>query len=84
MADQTVTVFTTRPDTLFGATFFVVAADAPLALELCAPSQVAALEAYRDERMAGGHRWPSADEALRYAVHEAQRIIRNKPGLLHC
>ncbi|TAL21411.1 MAG: leucine--tRNA ligase, partial [Frankiales bacterium] len=49
IGDRTVTVFTTRPDTLFGATFFVVAADAPLALELCAPSQVAALEAYREE-----------------------------------
>src|SRR5688572_25007184 len=29
-----VTVFTTRPDTLYGATFFVVAADSPLAAEL--------------------------------------------------
>jgi leucyl-tRNA synthetase len=49
VGDRTVTVFTTRPDTLYGATFFVVAADAPLALELCAPSQVAALEAYRED-----------------------------------
>ncbi len=37
--DQPVTVFTTRPDTLYGATFFVVAADSPLAAELCAPEQ---------------------------------------------
>jgi leucyl-tRNA synthetase len=44
-----VTVFTTRPDTLYGATFFVVAADAPLADELCTPSQRAAFEAYRAE-----------------------------------
>jgi len=44
--DEPVTVFTTRPDTLYGATFFVVAADSALASELCAPEQRAALEAY--------------------------------------
>ncbi len=43
---EPVTVFTTRPDTLYGATFFVVAADSPLAAELCAPEQRAALDAY--------------------------------------
>ena len=46
---RTVTVFTTRPDTLYGATFFVVAADAPLADELCDPSQRTAFEAYRED-----------------------------------
>ncbi len=44
-----VTVFTTRPDTLYGATFFVVAADSPLAAELCAPEQQAALDGYLAE-----------------------------------
>ncbi len=43
---RTVGVYTTRPDTLFGATFMVVAADAPLAGELCAPSQRAAYDRY--------------------------------------
>ncbi|WP_214107710.1 leucine--tRNA ligase [Acrocarpospora catenulata] len=47
--EEPVTVYTTRPDTLFGATFFVVAADAPLAAEICAPAHREALEAYRAE-----------------------------------
>ena len=38
--DEPVTVFTTRPDTLYGATFFVVAADSDLAAELAQGSGV--------------------------------------------
>ena len=44
--DEPVTVFTTRPDTLYGATFFVVAADSPLAAELCAPERREELDTY--------------------------------------
>ena len=44
-----VTVFTTRPDTLHGATFFVVAADAHLALDLVTPEQHDALMDYREK-----------------------------------
>jgi len=36
--DEPVTVYTTRPDTLFGATFFVVAADSALAAQLASGS----------------------------------------------
>jgi leucyl-tRNA synthetase len=36
--DEPVTIYTTRPDTLYGATFFVVAADSDLAAELAAGS----------------------------------------------
>ncbi|MEQ7005501.1 leucine--tRNA ligase [Actinopolymorpha sp. B17G11] len=47
--DEPVTVFTTRPDTLFGATFFVVAADAKLAAEICTPDQREAFETYLEQ-----------------------------------
>ena len=63
--DEPVTVFTTRPDTLYGATFFVVAADSPLAAELCAPEQRAALDGLPD-------RGAQADRH-RAAVHRARR-----------
>ncbi|MGC4112311.1 MAG: leucine--tRNA ligase [Nocardioides sp.] len=43
------TVYTTRPDTLFGATFMVVAADAALAGELVTDAQRPAYEAYLEE-----------------------------------
>ena len=46
---EAVRVFTTRPDTLFGATFFVVAADAPLAAELATPEARPAYEAYLEQ-----------------------------------
>ena len=46
---EPVAVFTTRPDTLFGATFFVVAADAKLADELVTDEQRPALAAYVEE-----------------------------------
>ncbi|GAA0963799.1 leucine--tRNA ligase [Actinocorallia libanotica] len=44
-----VTVYTTRPDTLYGATFFVVAADAALASQIVSDEQRPALEAYQAE-----------------------------------
>lgn len=47
--EEPVHVYTTRPDTLFGATFFVVAADAALAEEIVTDEQRSAFEAYRAE-----------------------------------
>ena len=46
---RTMTVYTTRPDTLFGATFMVVAADAKLAGELVTDEQRPAYDAYLEE-----------------------------------
>ncbi|HHT11990.1 MAG TPA: leucine--tRNA ligase [Propionibacterium sp.] len=44
--DEPITVFTTRPDTLYGATFMVVAPDGELAAELVTEEQRAEFEAY--------------------------------------
>jgi hypothetical protein len=33
-------------------------------------------ELWRDDSLACGHRWPSAEEALRYALGKARAIIR--------
>lgn len=45
-AKQKITVFTTRPDTLFGATFMVLAPEHELVGEITAPDQKAAVEEY--------------------------------------
>ena len=47
--EEPIRVFTTRPDTLFGATFMVVAPDAPLAAELVSEAQRAEFEAYLEK-----------------------------------
>ncbi len=47
--DEPVTVFTTRPDTLYGATFFVVAPEAELASQIVADEQRAEFEAYLEQ-----------------------------------
>jgi leucyl-tRNA synthetase len=47
--DTVIEVFTTRPDTLYGSTFMVVAVDSPLAREICHPDRLADLEAYAEQ-----------------------------------
>ncbi|HEX7261494.1 MAG TPA: leucine--tRNA ligase [Luteolibacter sp.] len=42
-----ITVFTTRPDTLFGATYMVIAPEHPLVDEITTPEQKAVVEAYQ-------------------------------------
>ncbi|MDP1532499.1 MAG: hypothetical protein Q8N44_02960 [Rubrivivax sp.] len=46
-----------------------------------APSQ---REAYRDESVACGYRWPSPGEAICYALTRARDMIRNRSGMLTC
>ncbi len=60
-AARNVDVFTTRPDTLFGATFFVVAADAELAADIVAGE-------HRGELMTYGEQIKSLSEIERQAT----------------
>ena len=48
-AGDRITVYTTRPDTLFGATYMVLAPEHPLVSKLTTPECRAAVDAYREE-----------------------------------
>src|SRR3954468_3624603 len=48
-SDAAITVFTTRPDTLFGGTWVVLAPEHPLVDKITAPAQREAVAAYRAE-----------------------------------
>ena len=79
-------VFTTRPDTLFGATFFVIAADSPLAAELCADGQARRVHGVR-RAGAQGHRdraavrGPAEDRCLAGSGRDQPGQRRAHPGL---
>ena len=47
--DKEFTAFTTRPDTLFGATYAVMAPELPLVKEITTPEQMAAVESYIEQ-----------------------------------
>jgi leucyl-tRNA synthetase len=47
ISDKTITVFTTRPDTLFGATYMVLAPEHPFVPEITTNEQKDAVEAYQ-------------------------------------
>ncbi|MFM7605332.1 MAG: leucine--tRNA ligase [Prosthecobacter sp.] len=47
--DETITVFTTRPDTLFGATYMVLAPEHRLVDEITSEEQLPAVEEYREK-----------------------------------
>jgi hypothetical protein len=41
-------------------------------------------EAFRDDSLACGYRWPSADEAIHYAMSRARELIRTRSQMLTC
>ena len=47
--DDTLTVFTTRPDTLFGATYMVVSPEHPILQKIVTPAQQKAVTSYQKE-----------------------------------
>jgi len=47
--EETITVFTTRPDTLFGATYMVLSPEHPLVEKLTTPEQREAVQKYKAE-----------------------------------
>lgn len=41
-------------------------------------------EAFRDDSLACGYRWPSAEEAMHYAMSRARELIRSRSRMLAC
>jgi hypothetical protein len=41
-------------------------------------------EAFRDDSLACGYRWRSADEAIQYAMNRARELIRSRSQMLAC
>ena len=49
-----------------------------------APSSPHQREAFRDDSLACGYRWRSADEAINYAMNRARELIRSRSEQLAC
>jgi hypothetical protein len=41
-------------------------------------------EAWRDDSLACGYRWPSPSAAISYAMNRAREVVRSRPHLLAC
>jgi leucyl-tRNA synthetase len=80
--DATFTVFTTRPDTLFGCTYAVLAPEHPLVNRIAAPEQLAAVAAYREEvgRRSDRDRTSAAADAPKTGVFTGAMAINPVNG----
>jgi leucyl-tRNA synthetase len=66
--DSVLRIYTTRPDTLYGATYMVIAPEHPFVQRLTTPEQKAAVEAY-------------CDAASRMSDRERQEVGKKKTGV---
>ena len=62
--DEKITVYTTRPDTLYGATFMVLAPESDLVAQLTTPAQKAEVDAYLDRTKKRTERERIADRSV--------------------
>jgi leucyl-tRNA synthetase len=67
-SDEPITVFTTRPDTIYGATFMVLAPEHPLVAALTTDGQRNAVEAYKTAAAARSERDRMADVKVKSGV----------------
>ena len=77
-ADAQIEVFTTRPDTLFGATYMVLAPEHPLVAELTTDAQRELVEAYVEAASRKSERSRIADGDEKTGVDHGRE--RHEPG----
>ncbi len=77
---ETIRVFTTRPDTLFGATYMVLAPEHPLVDSVTTDDHRAAVEAYRDEAAARSERDRQAESKTKTGVFTGGQAINPCTG----
>jgi leucyl-tRNA synthetase len=72
---ETITVFTTRPDTLYGATYMVLAPEHPLALRLTTPRQKEAVARYLDQSSHRSERERVVDSKEKSGVFTGSHVV---------
>lgn len=78
--DDCVRVYTTRPDTLFGATYLVLAPEHPFVDNLTTPAQKAAVDQYRTETAAKSDRERQEDKKKKTGVFTGAYAINPVNG----
>ncbi|MFP6576380.1 MAG: leucine--tRNA ligase [Pirellulaceae bacterium] len=78
--DQVLRVYTTRPDTLFGATYMVIAPEHPFVERLTTPQQQQAVQQYREQAAAKSDRERTEDNKQKSGVFTGSCAINPVTG----